>query len=82
MHTTGAFRLALRTFRAGVAQMAERPPCKRQVSGSIPLTGSTRSPSGMKTSRLPGSSSSPPACGNAGREGSGMTQAPRTAPDA
>ena len=26
---------------AGVAQMAERPPCKRQVSGSIPLTGST-----------------------------------------
>ena len=25
---------------AGVAQMAERPPCKRQVSGSIPLTGS------------------------------------------
>ena len=26
---------------AGVAQMAEQPPCKRQVSGSIPLTGST-----------------------------------------
>jgi hypothetical protein len=41
MHTTGAFRLALRTFLAGVAQMAERPPCKRQASGSIPLTGST-----------------------------------------
>src|ERR1700745_4183444 len=25
---------------AGVAQLAERPSCKRQVSGSIPLTGS------------------------------------------
>jgi hypothetical protein len=36
--------------RAGVAQMAERPPCKRQVSGSIPLTGS-RSDSQR---RLPG----------------------------
>jgi hypothetical protein len=26
---------------AGVAQLAEQPSCKRQVSGSIPLTGST-----------------------------------------
>src|ERR1700683_2111597 len=26
---------------AGVAQQAEHPPCKRTVSGSIPLTGST-----------------------------------------
>ncbi len=25
---------------AGVAQLAEQPSCKRQVSGSIPLTGS------------------------------------------
>jgi hypothetical protein len=25
---------------AGVAQLAERPSCKRQVSGSNPLTGS------------------------------------------
>ncbi len=28
---------------AGVAQQAEQPSCKRQVSGSIPLTGSTTS---------------------------------------
>jgi hypothetical protein len=27
---------------AGVAQLAEQPSCKRQVSGSIPLTGSQR----------------------------------------
>src|SRR6266536_3520060 len=26
---------------AGVAQQAEQPSCKRQVSGSTPLTGST-----------------------------------------
>jgi hypothetical protein len=30
----------MQTFPAGVAQLAERPSCKRQVSGSIPLTGS------------------------------------------
>jgi hypothetical protein len=29
---------------AGVAQLAEQPSCKRQVSGSIPLTGSTSRP--------------------------------------
>ena len=28
---------------AGVAQLAEQPSCKRQVSGSIPLTGSESS---------------------------------------
>jgi hypothetical protein len=28
---------------AGVAQSAEQPSCKRQASGSIPLTGSQRS---------------------------------------
>jgi hypothetical protein len=28
---------------AGVAQLAEQPSCKRQVSGSIPLTGSRSS---------------------------------------
>lgn len=27
---------------AGVAQLAERPPCKRQVVGSKPILGSTR----------------------------------------
>ena len=27
--------------RAGVAQLVEQPPCKRQVRGSIPFTGST-----------------------------------------
>jgi hypothetical protein len=27
---------------AGVAQLAEQPSCKRQVSGSNPLTGSLR----------------------------------------
>src|SRR5215472_17922260 len=40
--TLTAFR-ALRydpSAPAGVAQQAERPPCKRQVSGSNPLTGS------------------------------------------
>jgi hypothetical protein len=29
-----------RVLPAGVAQLAEQPSCKRQVSGSIPLTGS------------------------------------------
>jgi hypothetical protein len=29
--------------RAGVAQLAEQPSCKRQVSGSNPLTGSQAS---------------------------------------
>jgi hypothetical protein len=33
-------RLACRQFPAGVAQLAEQPSCKRQVSGSNPLTGS------------------------------------------
>jgi hypothetical protein len=33
----------MRASLAGVAQLAERPSCKRQVSGSIPLTGSKRS---------------------------------------
>lgn len=28
--------------RAGVAQLAEQPPCKRQVGGSIPPAGSIR----------------------------------------
>ena len=33
-----------RNAPAGVAQQAEHPPCKRQVSGSIPLTGSSSKP--------------------------------------
>ena len=32
--------LAFTKSPAGVAQLAEQPSCKRQVSGSIPLTGS------------------------------------------
>jgi hypothetical protein len=38
--TSAGLRLAWRAFGAGVAQLAEQPSCKRQVSGSIPLTGS------------------------------------------
>ena len=38
---TGSVRSdVIRAHQAGVAQQAERPPCKRQVSGSNPLTGS------------------------------------------
>jgi len=42
---------------AGVAQQAEQPSCKRQVSGSIPLTGSTlnaysRAPVGRRATQL------------------------------
>ena len=42
---------------AGVAQLAEHPPCKRTVSGSNPLTGSHQA-----------ASVSSPTCGNAGSE--------------
>ena len=38
-HQAGG-RLACTESPAGVAQLAEQPPCKRQVSGSNPLTGS------------------------------------------
>ena len=56
-HGTGtltAFR-ALRcapSAPAGVAQQAEQPPCKRQVSGSIPLTGSTSIPAKCRSDLL------------------------------
>ncbi len=40
MRTSAGLGLAWRTIAAGVAQLAEQPSCKRQGSGSIPLTGS------------------------------------------
>ena len=40
MRTSAGLGLAWRASGAGVAQLAERPSCKRQGSGSIPLTGS------------------------------------------
>src|ERR1700735_3087772 len=43
MRTSGLVRLRCSKSHAGVAQLAERPSCKRQVSGSTPLTGSTTS---------------------------------------
>ena len=42
--TPGRTPASMRQVPAGVAQLAEQPPCKRQVSGSNPLTGSQRSP--------------------------------------
>ena len=40
-HVTAGGRLPCSESPAGVAQLAEQPSCKRQVSGSNPLTGST-----------------------------------------
>jgi hypothetical protein len=40
MRTSGPGSATMLEVPAGVAQLAERPSCKRQVSGSIPLTGS------------------------------------------
>ena len=40
MRTSGPSSATMQQVLAGVAQLAERPSCKRQVSGSIPLTGS------------------------------------------
>lgn len=34
---------------AGLAQLAEQPPCKRQVIGSTPIPGSRRPHHGLKT---------------------------------
>ena len=39
--------------RAGVAQMEEQPPCKRQVGGSIPPAGSIRARVGDRGSGAP-----------------------------
>jgi hypothetical protein len=41
MRTSGHGSATMQQVPAGVAQLAERPSCKRQVSGSIPLTGSS-----------------------------------------
>ena len=40
MRTSGHGSATMQQVPAGVAQLAERPSCKRQASGSIPLTGS------------------------------------------
>jgi hypothetical protein len=40
MRMSGAGSATMHESPAGVAQLAEQPSCKRQVSGSIPLTGS------------------------------------------
>jgi hypothetical protein len=42
--TPGQPPASMRQVPAGVAQLAEQPPCKRQVSGSNPLTGSPQRP--------------------------------------
>jgi hypothetical protein len=43
--TSGAGWATMHRVPAGVAQQAEQPSCKRQVSGSNPLTGSQVKPS-------------------------------------
>jgi 5-methylcytosine-specific restriction endonuclease McrA len=43
MSTSGAGSATMHESPAGVAQLAEQPSCKRQVSGSNPLTGSQAS---------------------------------------
>src|SRR5450755_4378769 len=40
MRTAGPSSANMHESPAGVAQLAEQPSCKRQVSGSNPLTGS------------------------------------------
>ena len=40
MRTSGPGSATMFAVPAGVAQLAEQPSCKRQVSGSNPLTGS------------------------------------------
>ena len=40
MRTSGPGSATMLEVPAGVAQLAEQPSCKRQVSGSNPLTGS------------------------------------------
>ena len=40
MRTSGPASATMLQVPAGVAQLAEQPSCKRQVSGSNPLTGS------------------------------------------
>jgi hypothetical protein len=40
MRTSGLAPASMPAVPAGVAQLAEQPSCKRQVSGSNPLTGS------------------------------------------
>ncbi len=40
MRTSAPGSATMLEVPAGVAQLAEQPSCKRQVSGSIPLTGS------------------------------------------
>jgi hypothetical protein len=66
MRTSAWFWLSWPSSLAGVAQMAEQPPCKRQVSGSIPLTGSPKLPTSPLT-----------ACGNAGTSDLHDAGAPR-----
>jgi hypothetical protein len=55
MPTSGPASANMHEVPAGVAQLAEQPSCKRQVSGSIPLTGSTfpdpRKPSHLRFSQ-------------------------------
>ena len=40
MRASGLRSASMQRSLAGVAQLAEQPSCKRQVSGSNPLTGS------------------------------------------
>jgi hypothetical protein len=59
--TSGLAPASMPAVPAGVAQLAEQPSCKRQVSGSNPLTGSYArvagpgmSPAGARPSSAPG----------------------------
>jgi hypothetical protein len=62
MRTSGHVSATMLGVRAGVAQLAEQPSCKRQVTSSILVTGSLA----LKASQAP-------ACGNAGMRGKGMS---------
>ena len=39
--TVGSISSIIQVLEAGVAQTAEHPPCKRTVTGSIPVAGSS-----------------------------------------
>ena len=51
MRTSGPSSANMHGAPAGVAQLAEQPSCKRQVSGSNPLTGSRKSGTCLHCSR-------------------------------
>ena len=77
-HVTAGGRLPCSESPAGVAQLAEQPSCKRQVSGSIPLTGSPplARDLGLRVRRFPG----PPDGGVGGVHSESTPYSANTAP--